>query len=129
MDLDEFRSILSNSKANIWEIIDAAITLASTDYPRELKHRRDAIVQRLYTPPLLQQPKITVDNGGGESPLTPQSVPQDDDDDNGNDDGDNEEEADPYGGLFDDEQTKILTIKQQLEDPHQVLFYFVYLDV
>nr|GEZ66037.1 probable mediator of RNA polymerase II transcription subunit 26c [Tanacetum cinerariifolium] len=41
-------------------------------------------------------------NGGEESPpLTPQSAHQDDDD--------------PY----DDEQTKILRIKQQLEDPHQ----------
>ncbi|KAI3699302.1 hypothetical protein L2E82_43533 [Cichorium intybus] len=48
--------------------------------------------------------------GGGDSPLTPQSIPQDDED------GD---EPDPYGGLFDDEQSKILRIKEQLEDPHQ----------
>ncbi|XP_071732288.1 probable mediator of RNA polymerase II transcription subunit 26c [Rutidosis leptorrhynchoides] len=108
MDLDEFRSILSNSKATIWEIIDSAITLASTDYHRELKNRRDAIVERLYTPPQ-QQSNITANNGVNESPLTPQSV------DNDNDN----EEIDPYGGLFDDEQTKIIEIKEQLEDPHQ----------
>ncbi|KAK6125738.1 hypothetical protein DH2020_040512 [Rehmannia glutinosa] len=33
--------------------------------------------------------------------------------------GEDEEDADPYGGLFDDEQTKILSIKEQLEDPDQ----------
>ncbi|KAI3461968.1 hypothetical protein Pfo_018631 [Paulownia fortunei] len=33
--------------------------------------------------------------------------------------GEDEEDLDPYGGLFDDEQTKILSIKEQLEDPHQ----------
>ncbi|XP_071710845.1 probable mediator of RNA polymerase II transcription subunit 26c isoform X2 [Rutidosis leptorrhynchoides] len=113
MDLDEFRLILSNSNANVWEIIDAAIALASTDYPGELKIRRDAIVQRLYTPPQLQSKVTTLDNGGDESPLTPHSLPRGDDDDNDND------EPDPYGGLFDDEQTKILEIKEQLEDPHQ----------
>ncbi|KAL8239583.1 hypothetical protein R6Q59_016150 [Mikania micrantha] len=43
-----------------------------------------------------------------DSPLTPQSVPRDDDDN----------QLDPYGGLFDDEQTKILSIKEQLEDPN-----------
>lgn len=34
--------------------------------------------------------------------------------------GNDEDDADPYGGLFDDEQTKILSIKEQLEDPEQV---------
>ncbi|KAL0395548.1 UNVERIFIED_CONTAM: putative mediator of RNA polymerase II transcription subunitc [Sesamum calycinum] len=33
--------------------------------------------------------------------------------------GEEEEDLDPYGGLFDDEQTKIVTIKEQLEDPNQ----------
>lgn len=31
-----------------------------------------------------------------------------------------EEEVDPYGGLLDDEQRKIVTIKEQIEDPEQV---------
>ncbi|KAI3761797.1 hypothetical protein L1987_52219 [Smallanthus sonchifolius] len=30
-----------------------------------------------------------------------------------------DDEIDPYGGLFDDEQSKILRIKEQLEDPEQ----------
>lgn len=130
MDLDEFRAILSNSRLDVWEIIDAAITVASTDYAGELKHRRDGIVERLYTQQcsncdvnlIEQQPNGAVRSitkavdddgrggGGGDSPLTSQSIPQEDED---------EEEQDPYGGLFDDEQTKILRIKDQLEDPHQ----------
>lgn len=122
MDLDEFRAILLNSRVDVWEIIDAAIALASTDYAGELKHRRDGIVERLYTKEHCnscdvinqieqqeQLPKEVDDH------LTPQSVPQEDDDD-----------PDPYGGLFDDEQTKILRIKQQLEDPHQVYFQLIY---
>lgn len=34
--------------------------------------------------------------------------------------GEEEEDLDPFGGLFDDEQNKILSIKEQLEDPDQV---------
>ncbi|KAI3776756.1 hypothetical protein L1987_46545 [Smallanthus sonchifolius] len=114
MDLDEFRSILSNSRVNVWEIIDAAVTLASTDYAGELKRRRDGIVERLYTQQcsncdvnlIEQQPNRTttkqVNDDRHDSPLTSQ-----------------DDEPDPYGGLFDDEQTKILRIKEQLEDPHQ----------
>lgn len=48
--------------------------------------------------------------------MTPQSV-------EGEDVGD----LDPYGGLFDDEQTKILEIKEHLEDPDQVFFLFFFL--
>ncbi|KAL4582987.1 hypothetical protein LXL04_007551 [Taraxacum kok-saghyz] len=131
MDLDEFRAILSNSRVDVWEIIDAAITVASTDYIGELKHRRDGIVERLYTQQcnncdvnLIEQPPNVgavrsiakpVDDddfrgGGADSPLSPQSIPHDDED---------EDEPDPYGGLLDDEQAKILRIKEQLEDPHQ----------
>ncbi|KAI3451041.1 hypothetical protein Pfo_007706 [Paulownia fortunei] len=47
------------------------------------------------------------------SPLTPES------DHRNFSGGEDEEDLDPYGGLFDDEQTKILSIKEQLEDPHQ----------
>ncbi|KAL8199579.1 hypothetical protein R6Q57_013147 [Mikania cordata] len=123
MDLDEFRSILSNSRTHVWEIIDAAVTLASTDYAGELKRRRDGIVERLYAQRCSNCEQNSIDrpvNGVGrttttevkddrrDSPLTPQSVPRDDDDN----------QLDPYGGLFDDEQTKVLSIKEQLEDPN-----------
>lgn len=131
MDLDEFRSILSSSGLDVWGIIDAAITVASMEYSGELKHRRDGIVERLYAQQQCRSCDVNVNpqqqpngvgrtitkevnddegGGGGDSPLTPQSIPQDEEED---------EEQDPYGGLFDDEQTKILRIKEQLEDPHQ----------
>lgn len=38
--------------------------------------------------------------------------------------GEEEEDVDPYSNLFDDEQTKIQSIKEQLEDPNQVYFLF-----
>ncbi|XAR48665.1 hypothetical protein NMG60_11031555 [Bertholletia excelsa] len=50
MDMDEFRSILENSRVDVWTLIDTAITVASTDCEREFKRRRDAIVERLYSP-------------------------------------------------------------------------------
>ncbi|XP_021982768.1 probable mediator of RNA polymerase II transcription subunit 26c isoform X2 [Helianthus annuus] len=133
MDLDEFKAILSNSTADVWGIIDAAITVASTEYSGELKRRRDGIVQRLYSErcsncdvDLSEQipngvgRKVNDDvrggdddvrggdddvRGGDDSPLTPQE--------------DEDDEPDPYGGLFDDEQSKVLRIKEQLEDSNQ----------
>ncbi|GJX70365.1 probable mediator of RNA polymerase II transcription subunit 26c, partial [Tanacetum coccineum] len=101
MDLNEFKSLLSNSRSDIWSVIDTALTLASTaEYSAELKRRRDGIVERLYSSSQCRNCDLVV-NGGEESPpLTPQSAHQDD----------------PYD---DDEQTKILRIKEQLEDPHQ----------
>lgn len=108
MDLDEFRSILSNSTADVWEIIDAAITVAATDFAGEFRNRRDGIVEKLYTQRCSNCDRNKVND---DLLLTPQSVGEDDDND----------EVDPYGGLFDDEHAKILRIKEQLEDPHQVL--------
>lgn len=53
------------------------------------------------------------------SPLTPES------DNRILSGGEEEEDVDPYSNLFDDEQTKIQSIKEQLEDPDQVHFYLV----
>lgn len=132
MDLDEFRMILSNSAVDVWSFIDAAIAVASSDYGHELKDRRDAIVQRLYVCRNCDevsrnrrlQAAVPVDDQAKlkHSPYTPQSVHRDDVDadvevDIENDDDD--EERDPYGGLFDDEETRILRIKEQIEDPEQ----------
>ncbi|AES72781.1 putative transcription regulator IWS1 family [Medicago truncatula] len=138
MDLDDFRSILHTAGVDVWMFIDTAISVAAQDNAGELKRRRDGIVERLYAAstegiPMCQncdggQRLVTNDNqikkenspslsperqprrGGASSPPTPQSE--------GNEDGE-DEEIDPYGGLFDDEQKKILEIKELLEDPHQ----------
>lgn len=139
MDLDDFRSILDTAGVDVWMFIDTAISVASQDNAAELKRRRDGIVERLYaattSPPLCQNcdggnrqninqikkqssPSLSPERqqhqrrGGASSPPTPQSLGNDNDDD---------EELDPYGGLFEDEQKKILEIKELLEDPRQVL--------
>lgn len=140
MDSDEFRRILSNSAVDIWSFIDTAISVASSDYGHELKDRRDEIVQRLYACKncgdevvdhrRIVQPVMKVDNNQAKlkhSPYTPQSVHREDDVeiDVVNDD---EEEEDPYAGLFDDdEETRILRIKEQIEDPEQVIVIFVFI--
>ncbi|GAV79269.1 Med26 domain-containing protein [Cephalotus follicularis] len=140
MDLDDFRSILDTAGVDVWAFIDTAILVASLDYGLELKQRRDQIVERLYASSISTlckncdefdaaavaavagggranklQVKSPVekdtchDEGkGGTSPLTPQSLS-----------GDDEDDLDPYGGLFDDEQKRVLDIKDHLEDPDQ----------
>lgn len=130
MDLDDFRSILDTAGIDVWTFIDTAILVASLDYGQELKQRRDNIVERLYATSMVTrcrncdfgdgrhngyEVKASVDeeknqetkSGKGGSPSTPQSM-------NGEDDG-----LDPYGGLFDDEQKRILEIIEHLEDPDQ----------
>ncbi|KAE9604144.1 hypothetical protein Lal_00001642 [Lupinus albus] len=149
MDSEEFRSILETSGVDVWSLIDTAIVVAATDSGEELKRRRDAIVERLYSTaavpprcrncdgfvgggncsgvttngyevkkqqrspsPKRQPPQREQQRRFASSPETPQSLENDDDDENEND-------LDRYGGLFDDEQKKILEIKDQLEEPDQ----------
>lgn len=125
MDHDDLRTILETSGVDVWTFIDTAIVVASVDYGTELKHRRDGIVERLYAttcmPPRCPNCDTDGPNGNqpkGVSPYTPQFVDRDDDEE------EDKEGLDPYGGLFDDEQKNILEIKKQLEDPHQVNFFF-----
>ncbi|KAF5745169.1 Transcription elongation factor (TFIIS) family protein putative isoform 1 [Tripterygium wilfordii] len=126
MDLDDFRLVLESSGVDVWTFIDTAILVASLDNKAELKQRRDKIVERLYATSLVSRCTNCDFNGGLRadikaitvekesspevkprgSPSTPQSI-------NGDDD------LDPYGGLFDDEQKRILEIKEHLEDPDQ----------
>lgn len=142
MDSDDLRSILETAGVDVFTFIDTAIAVASSDSADELKRRRDAIVERLYAattaPPRCRncdgnrdvrsnghriekrsspspspQPRQLQQRRSGSSPETPQSVE--------NDDG----EVDPYGGLFDDEQKKILEIKEQLEEPEQAEDFLV----
>lgn len=136
MDLDDFRTILETAGVDVWMFIDTAIDVASMDHGNELKHRRDGIVQRLYaatsapgrcrnceannfkpngrkiSAPIKKQSSPEMKRSASPaSPASPHSIGQDDDD------------FDPYGGLLDDEQKKIQEIKEQLEEPDQVLFH------
>ncbi|KAG6595110.1 putative mediator of RNA polymerase II transcription subunit 26c, partial [Cucurbita argyrosperma subsp. sororia] len=128
LDLDDFRTILDTAGVDVWTFIDTAMEVASMDYGNQLKNRRDGIVERLYT--LTSHPSrcrncdtdrhpdgrsngCEIKQSSAEakdgSPSTPQFVGVEGDDDR----------VDPYGGSFDDEQKKVLEIKEQLEIPHQ----------
>ncbi|OIW18183.1 hypothetical protein TanjilG_31303 [Lupinus angustifolius] len=105
MDLEDFRSIMESASVDVWLLIDAAITVASVDNADELKCRRDQIVERLYTATSALPPCRNCEtNNNGEIVKVEEEE---------------EEELEPYGGLSDDEQKKILEIKQQLEYPNQ----------
>ncbi|KAL6583222.1 hypothetical protein OROMI_005300 [Orobanche minor] len=164
MDSDEFRAILSRSRVGIWEMIEAAIRVASSDYGDELRRRRDRIVESLYAQLCrnctggIDGEDVTQDhhfyhtNNNSCDDVDDKDNSHDDnkklnvvDDDDDDDDkinkriadefskspltpesnhrdfsgGEDEDDVDPYGGLFDDEQTRILSIKDQLEDPDQ----------
>ncbi|XP_010252356.1 PREDICTED: probable mediator of RNA polymerase II transcription subunit 26c [Nelumbo nucifera] len=135
MNFDDFRSILRNSGVDVWTFIDTAISVASLDYKNELKDRRDGIIERLYVPFVSGCQNCNLDStrqnchetkkkvhqtrteasiikesssieGKRGSPSTPQSNRDEDHDRS-------------YGHPFDDEQTKILAIKEHLEDPDQ----------
>ncbi|GMN33321.1 hypothetical protein TIFTF001_004102 [Ficus carica] len=132
MDYDDFRTVLDSSGVDVWTFIDTAIAVASMDYGGELRHRRDGIVEKLYAAsssasapdnlPNSHRPPRHYDREAKTavekervSPSTPQSVGREEEDsDNNGGDG-----LDPYAGLFDDEQKKILEIKEQLEDSDQ----------
>lgn len=105
MDSEDFRSILESAGADVWTLIDTAIAVASVDHGHELKRRRDGIVERLYAassgPPRCRN--CEPDDGEIKTRNSPSAA----------------EAKDPHGGLVDDEQMKILEIKEQLEDPHQ----------
>ncbi|KAF8377187.1 hypothetical protein HHK36_030560 [Tetracentron sinense] len=137
MDFDEFRSILRSSGEDLWTFIDTAISVAFLDYGKELKDRRDGIVERLYAPIVprclncdLDPPRPSSNGiikeekhqsrteasvekesssheGKGGSPSTPQSIHRD------------ETPDESYGRSIDEEQTKIGAIKEHLEDPDQ----------
>ncbi|PON31392.1 Transcription elongation factor [Parasponia andersonii] len=142
MDYDDLRTILDSSGVDVWTLIDTAIAVASMDYGGDLKKRRDGIVERLYAAtatssalasatttagfrsfdadqsshsPPRQYDQDAKASAGKErvSPATPRSVGGDEDEDN--EDG----RLDSYGGLFDDEQKRVLEIKEHLEDPDQ----------
>ncbi|KAH6759099.1 hypothetical protein C2S51_019334 [Perilla frutescens var. frutescens] len=48
MDLEEFRSFISDSGVDVWSWIDMAISVAAADHQIELRNRRDGIIQKLY---------------------------------------------------------------------------------
>ncbi|EXB65550.1 hypothetical protein L484_025815 [Morus notabilis] len=86
------------------------------DYGGELRQQRDGIVERLYAGSSSSSASDHHPKTAGEKERVSPSMPQSIDRENNDNDG---EGLDPYGGLLDDEQKKILEIKEQLEDSDQ----------
>jgi hypothetical protein len=105
---------------DVWDLVDAALAAAARDSPDELRARRDSIVERLYAggrcrncdaPPAQAQAQPTK---AAETAAAASAFPASPDE---------EVDAD---GLDDDEddagvESKILAIRDFLEDPDQVL--------
>ncbi|CAA6667651.1 unnamed protein product [Spirodela intermedia] len=140
MNTEEFEKLLRRSGLDLWTLIETAISVAARDHGKELRLRRDGIVERLYRRYNGEEgaarasveseeddgirSKVTeaemddLDNHErtrGTSPSSPQSPYRKEEE---------EEEEDnrgwrPYGRPFEDEQSKILAIKDHLHDPDQ----------
>lgn len=105
MDLNEFRSFISDSGIDVWTWIDMAISVASADHEIELRNRRDGIVQKLFAPPCencVKKNETNQQNHDVKGGKNVTAVEDDDDNDHG------------------DEQRKILEIKNLLDDHTQV---------
>ncbi|KAK7369447.1 hypothetical protein VNO80_11485 [Phaseolus coccineus] len=109
MDSKDFRSILESAGIDVWMLMDVAIAVASVDHSDELRRRRDGIVERLYATGSVSSPRCPNCDIDDVREIEMQS----------NVNPSVEEEKETCEVLFDDEQKKILEIKEQLEDPHQ----------
>lgn len=123
MDPEDLRSVLRTTGVDLWTLIETAIAVAAAEHGRELKARRDGIVERLYSRADGRcqncDGKMEVSRlKGSSSPVGkrwPLKGKQEEVDEHEEDD---EDEGRNYRSM-DDEQTKILAIKDFLDDPDQ----------
>jgi len=47
MDPEDFRTILHATGADLWDVIDGALSFAALHHPRELQSRRDHIIEHV----------------------------------------------------------------------------------
>ncbi|XP_038979977.1 probable mediator of RNA polymerase II transcription subunit 26a [Phoenix dactylifera] len=47
--LDYWRKLFRSTNTNIFEVVENAVLIAATDYPTEFAHRRDELVERIFT--------------------------------------------------------------------------------
>jgi hypothetical protein len=112
---------------DVWGLVDAALAAAARDSPAELRARRDGIVQRLYAgaarcrncdaPPPPAQPNGAV---AAAAPAVAAAASPASPDEEVDEDGLDDDEAD--AGV----ESKILAIRDFLEDPDQVLKYPIF---
>ncbi|KAH0451644.1 hypothetical protein IEQ34_018943 [Dendrobium chrysotoxum] len=123
MDPEDLRSVLRTTGVDLWTLIETAIAVAAAEHGRELKARRDGIVERLYSRADGRcqncDGKMEVSRLKGSSspvgkrwPLKGKEEEVDEHEEEDEDEGRN------YRSM-DDEQTKILAIKDFLDDPDQ----------
>ncbi|XP_062197535.1 probable mediator of RNA polymerase II transcription subunit 26c [Phragmites australis] len=124
MDRDErLRRALAAFGGDVWGMVDAALAAAARDCPDELRARRDGIVERLYAAAGCSNcdgrpPRAALAAAGleeeEEAPVSPEAE--------GDAETDVVDEAEELGGGGDGEpglETKILAIRDFLEDPYQ----------
>jgi hypothetical protein len=112
---------------DVWGLVDAALAAAARDSPAELRARRDGIVQRLDAgaarcrncdaPPPPAQPNGAV---AAAAPAVAAAASPASPDEEVDEDGLDDDEAD--AGV----ESKILAIRDFLEDPDQVLKYPIF---
>ncbi|KAJ6820931.1 putative mediator of RNA polymerase II transcription subunit 26c [Iris pallida] len=118
MDRDVLDSVLRSAGVDLWTLIETAIRVAADDHAPELRSRRDGLVERLYAPPPPAPDRCR--NGGSNgridaekaSPVSPRSNEEDEV-------GVGEEGEEEGDYSIDQEQRRVLAIKNSLEDPDQ----------
>ncbi|TVU26732.1 hypothetical protein EJB05_29291, partial [Eragrostis curvula] len=134
MDRDErLRRALAAFGGDVWALVDAALAAAARDRPEELRARRDGIVERLYAAAAAGDGGCS--NCDGRPPraaLAAAGLEEEEDGDEqaaalvspeaeGDADADRADDADELGGGGGDDglESKILAIRDFLEDPEQ----------
>ncbi|KAK8951030.1 putative mediator of RNA polymerase II transcription subunit 26c [Platanthera zijinensis] len=128
MDPEDLKAVLRTTGVDLWSLIETAISVAAAEHGRELKARRAGIVERLFTLPdgrcqncdgemAAAQTKGS-SSTAGKRPQPPSKRRQDEDDEHEDEDTEDAEEERHHRAI-DDEQSKILAIKDFLDDPDQ----------
>ncbi|MQL85214.1 hypothetical protein Taro_017720, partial [Colocasia esculenta] len=150
MDLDDFEAVLGRLGLDLWTLIETAVSLAARDHGRELRTRRDGIVELLYAAPAAprcqncdpedspartcaatkpgergrireeRENLVNEEKNRGPSPAMPQS-PGEQEEEEEEEEQEEEDDRDRrrYGRPVEDEQIRILAIKDLLDDPDQ----------
>ncbi|KAL2467910.1 putative mediator of RNA polymerase II transcription subunit 26c [Forsythia ovata] len=112
MDLDMFRSFMEDSGLDVWTVMDMAITVACEDHEKELKNRRDGIIERLYAPAFSRCDNCVIKESDGKVTENIEKFQSK-----------QELQAEKMMDMIeeddDDENRKILEIKNLLDDPNQ----------
>lgn len=134
MDAEDLRRVMRNMGVDLWTLMDTALDIAARDYGKELRARRDGIVERLYAagPGAADRCRNCgsgatagglsrggVEGNGNSSPaagkrLASASPPSMNGEEKEEEEREGEDDDHPI-----DEKTKILAIKDFLEDSDQ----------